>query len=144
MNQLTTTQQELLTKLGEEFIKLNKPTENVSNVFSISMIKSTLDEKERANDAANAYNNAMRDTLKEKFVEELTKFNNEFCEVMTIVCEYDELFNKKVNLISVKLTSKTKLDPNRHNTLLSVSIYVRFTTEYKNIVLSSGERFSTS
>ncbi len=146
MNQLTTTQQELLTKLGEEFIKLNKPTENVSNVFSISMINATIDEKKNALIAAVAYNDAMRKTLREKFEEELTKFIKEFGEVMTIECDYKGLFDKtsNVNTITVRLTSKTKFDPNRHNMLLYVSIYVRFTTEYKKIILSSGENYNTT
>jgi hypothetical protein len=147
MNQLTTTQQELLTKLEQEFIRLNKPTENVSNVFSIAMINATLDEKKNANTAAVAYNDAMRKTLREKFEDELTKFKKEFDEVLTIEdSEYENLFDKtsKVNTITVRLTSKTKFDPNRHNILLYVSIYVRFTTEYKKIILSSGENYNTT
>jgi len=147
MTNLTTTQQELLTKLEQEFIRLNKPTENVSNVFSIAMINATLDEKKNANTAAVAYNDAMRKTLREKFEDELTKFKKEFGEVLTIEdSEYKNLFDKtsNINTISLKLISKTKFDPNRHNILLYVSIYVRLTTEYKKIILSSGENYNTT
>jgi hypothetical protein len=147
MNQLTTTQQELLTKLEQEFIRLNKPTENVSNVFSIAMINATLDEKKNANIAAVAYNDAMRKTLKEKFEDELTKFKKEFGEVLTIEdSEYKNLFDKtsNINTISLKLISKTKFRTDYPKEKLSVGIYVKLKNEYKPIILSSGENYNTT
>jgi hypothetical protein len=147
MTNLTTTQQELLTKLEQEFIRLNKPTENVSNVFSIAMISATLDEKKNANTAAVAYNDAMRKTLREKFEDELTKFKKEFDEVLTIEdSEYKNLFDKtsKVNTISLKLISKTKFRTDYKDEKLSVGIYVRLSNEYKKIILSSGENYNTT
>jgi hypothetical protein len=147
MTNLTTTQQELLTKLEQEFIRLNKPTENVSNVFSISMINATLDEKKNANTAAVAYNDAMRKTLREKFEDELTKFKKEFDEVLTIKdSEYKNLFDKtsNINTISLKLISKTKFRTDYKDEKLSVGIYVRLSSEYKNIILSSGENYNTT
>jgi hypothetical protein len=146
MTNLTTTQQELLTKLEQEFIRLNKPTENVSNVFSIAMINATLDEKKNANTAAVAYNDAMRKTLREKFEDELTKFKKEFDEVLTIEdSEYKNLFDKtsNINTISLKLISKTKFRTDYPTDKLSVGIYVTLSSEYKNIILSSGENYNT-
>jgi hypothetical protein len=147
MTNLTTTQQELLTKLEQEFIRLNKPTENVSNVFSIAMINATLDEKKNANTAAVAYNDAMRKTLREKFEDELTKFKTEFSEVLTIEDSvYKNLFDKtsNINTISLKLISKTKFRTDYKDEKLSVGIYVRLSSEYKNIILSSGENYKTT
>jgi hypothetical protein len=147
MTNLTTTQQELLTKLEQEFIRLNKPTENVSNVFSIAMINATLDEKKNANTAAVAYNDAMRKTLREKFEDELTKFKKEFGEVLTIEDSvYKNLFDKtsNINTISLKLISKTKFRTDYPTDKLSVGIYVRLSSEYKNIILSSGENYNTT
>jgi hypothetical protein len=88
----------------------------------------------------------MRKTLREKFEEELTKFIKEFGAVMIIECNYKELFDKtsKVNTIQLQLISKTKFKSDYPDTKLKVGVYVRFTNEYKKIILSSGENYNTT